>query len=208
MIELLLHLIWLQVLLDWFPLLLCFVAGLIAGWLLAKRKFMKHDDWKYHLPRQAKQDFASAKTGAAIIALLMALLVLIASCSASASQIPLEWDTPESSPVAITNYTLRIASVSDTNVVLRLETGTNRTFMATLAAGSWQAWVTATGLNGLTSDPSNVVPIVVPPPPVLRLKIQGAAKLDGPWTNFAALEMIVERTNATAFYRGELEWGE
>jgi hypothetical protein len=132
---------------------------------------------------------------------LLGLAAALFALTASAANVQLAWDA---SPSPVTNYTVRWQLVGGTNVFTRL-VGTNLTVQLTnLSAGQWSVTATATSVQGLESDPSTPLRLDVPAPPVIRLNLQGAARLDGPWESLASISVPL-LDQPISFYRGTLE---
>jgi len=131
------------------------------------------------------------------------LLFVLSTLSALATDVTIAWDA---SPVAVTNYTIRWSLAGNGTVFIR-QTGTNLTTTLTgLAAGRWSVTATATSAQGIVSDPSAPLLLDVPAPPLLRLNLQGASTVDGPWTNLVTVGWSGSRTSLVSFYRGKVEW--
>lgn len=126
-----------------------------------------------------------------------------------------EWDaSPDHDRVS--TYTVYVGTnvIPSTNWQFRAIAGTNLTVVVTgIWPGNWYAWATATatGTNGLESDPSNVVPFVVLRPPTLRVRpmIQTASTPTGPWNNFLPYpEGEILMTNSEQFVRVRLDYSQ
>jgi hypothetical protein len=136
------------------------------------------------------------------------LLLAIGYCLAAASQaiaadVRLAWDPSPTTNVV--SYWVHYNNAATNTTGLSVNVGTNLSHTLALSAGTWSVYVTARNGQGIESDPSNLLVIDVPTPPVLRLHLQGASTVTGPWTNLASLTVPIE-LNAAAFYRGQLEW--
>lgn len=138
------------------------------------------------------------RVGLFVIAMV---LVLTAAGWARGSDVTIAWDPSPSD--SITNYTVHVTSL-DNNVTMATQVGTNTQHTLSLTAGTWNAWVTAVNSIGLRSDPSNVLLLPVPAPPVIRLNLEGAQKIDGPWGTLYAVELPLTN-ESVGFYRGRLE---
>lgn len=139
-----------------------------------------------------------------LVAFAMAMaLVCLSSCAARGAEVTFEWD--RSLSVGVTNYTLRVGPASSTNATINLQTGTNLTQTVTLPAGSWRVWVLAVA-GGVSSDPSNFVLVDVPLAPTLRIKLQAAATVTGPWRDVASYG--VEPAAEVGLYRLEIARGQ
>jgi hypothetical protein len=125
------------------------------------------------------------------------LILFLAAFSAVAADVRVAWDL---SPGAV-NYWVKWG----TNAVapaFAQNAGTNLTATLTnLAAGRWFATATAVSAQGIESDPSNVLMFDVPSAPMLRLQLQSANTIDGPWSNLASVG--VQSGMPSAFFRLE-----
>lgn len=123
------------------------------------------------------------------------LLALIAlTSSAFAGNITIEWQYPV--PANFTVYRLLSPGLGIVAKTTETRTTVNLPQDAVLV-------VTAT-IDGVESEPSNELSIVVPTSPTnLRIIIEGSANVSGPW------ETLVETTKAVdqwkAFYRARIE---
>jgi hypothetical protein len=138
------------------------------------------------------------------------LCSLLLACVAAAPQVMaadvrLAWDPSPTTNVV--SYSVRYSNAATNTAAFGLNVGTNLTHTLSLSAGTWSVFVTARNTQGIESDPSNLLVIDVPTPPVLRLHLQGASTVTGPWTNLASLSVPVDlQLTGAAFYRGQLEW--
>lgn len=135
-----------------------------------------------------------------IAIILFALLAVLRT--AEGASVSIAWEP--SGSVGVTNYVVRFwrdgaAVINSTN------TGTATTHtLRNLDAGRWHCQVSAQSAQGIESDPSNLLVMDVPAAPVIRINLQGAGSLTGPWTNLASAGWSGE-LDGIAFYRGKLE---
>lgn len=137
-------------------------------------------------------------------ALLSIILAAVAG-AILAGTVPLAWDVSPSSSVG--NYRLLLSTnaggSSVTNFIISGRQSTN--YDLSVPAGIWFARMVAITTNGITSDPSNEVSFEVPAGVQLRIRIQSAANVDGPWldrTNVIAIELAKD---SARFYRTRVD---
>lgn len=125
--------------------------------------------------------------------LVRILLLLLFPILSHAGEIPLAWDASPSTNV--TGYILYAGTNNPalTNVVERINTGTNKTVVVEFVKrGSWFFWVTAHDDLGIESEPSNIIQFQVsePPPNFMTVVIEATVDLSSTnWSEKAFLRL-------------------
>ena len=137
----------------------------------------------------------------------LAILPLFAAL-ASAATAPVIWDA--SDPVAL-NYAVWVRKAGETNWTWTASTSQNFYRIDGLSVGMWEAQVTAIGIEGIHSEPSNTLIFAVPEwqngPANLRLKVAvqttETPDVEASWQNYAVtyLDGAAERQFIRAVFQ-------
>ena len=138
---------------------------------------------------------------------LSIVVLLFAAFMCIAASLKLEWDKPEGWE-SLAGYKLEVRAHSPTNITsLSITNGASTNFTLTnITAGHGYTFsIRSEGTNGLVSEPSDDLVVVVPSAPLrLRVALQGGLSLLGPWVDQGGVEIVVNPTNGTQFYRASL----
>ncbi len=139
----------------------------------------------------------------------MTRLGLILACclgafSAPAASVTFAWDPPPGMPAG-TTYVLGWGTNAGAWPVTQNAGGASSATVSNLFFGTNYVVAFTRSPLGTFSDPSNELLVLVKPPAPanLRVPIQGAGAVTGPWTNIAEFTVPIEipTTNGMAFFR-------
>jgi hypothetical protein len=129
------------------------------------------------------------------------LWLVLLNCLAAQS-VTLSWTYPTNALPSLSRFLICAdtnqsnARQLTTNILVRLDVGTNQSCLVTNLTSTWYFWAFAKGTNGLLSESSDVVSLLSPtPPPGLFILVPqySATVLSTNWKDLGFFRVRIER---------------